>query len=105
MKTVRFIVALLLTGLMAFTLAGCGSSGSNSKEVYFVSHDNLTGYPGMLYDALNAEAQSSGYTLESTNAEMDANKQIDQMNEITACCHRTAASRGPGSETGRRKSE
>ena len=84
MKKVKFILALLLTGLMMFILAGCGSSVSNSKQVYFVSHDNLTGYPGMLFDALNAEAQSSGYTLESTDAEMDANKQIDQMNEVIA---------------------
>ena len=38
----------------------------------------------MLYTALETQAQALGYSLENTNATMDANKQIDQMNEVIA---------------------
>ena len=85
MKSWKKWLAVLLTGCMMLFAAGCGGQGSGSKSIVFVSHDDVTqGFQGMLYTALETQAQALGYSLENTNATMDANKQIDQMNEVIA---------------------
>ena len=85
MKPWKKWLAILLTGCMMLFAAGCGGQGSGSKSIVFVSHDDVTqGFQGMLYTALETQAQALGYSLENTNATMDANKQIDQMNEVIA---------------------
>jgi inositol transport system substrate-binding protein len=85
MKPWKKWLAVLLTGCMMLFAAGCGGQGSGSKSIVFVSHDDVTQrFQGMLYTALETQAQALGYSLENTNATMDANKQIDQMNEVIA---------------------
>lgn len=85
MKPWKKWLAVLLTGCMMLFAAGCGGQGSGSKTIAFVSHDDPSqGFQGLLSKAIVAQAQSLGYEVETTNAAMDANKQIDQMNEVIA---------------------
>ena len=82
-KWLRKGAVLFLTLLMVLALAGCGG-GNNSKTVAFVSHDDRVNFTGQLCDQIEQGVQAQGMTLEFTNAHMDANTQIDQMNEVIA---------------------
>jgi len=71
---------------MMAVAAGCGGSGgSGSKTIAFVSHDTVDkDFTGALHKNIEAQGQALGFDVETTNANMDANKQIDQMNEVIA---------------------
>lgn len=84
MKKIKRLLALLCVGAMLAVSAGCGSGGNGSKTIAFVSYDDLAKFPGALYDDIQSEAEQKGYQVEVTNAKMDANAQIDQMNEVIA---------------------
>ncbi|MCI6159614.1 MAG: sugar ABC transporter substrate-binding protein [Selenomonadaceae bacterium] len=84
MKKIKRLLALLCVGAMLAVSAGCGSGGNGSKTIAFVSHDDLLRFPGALYENVKEEAEKQGYQVEVTNAKMDANAQIDQMNEVIA---------------------
>ena len=85
MKPWKKWLAILLTGCMMLFAAGCGGQGSGSKTIAFVSHDDPTlGFTAMLEKAIETGAKGIGCEVEVTNAGMDANKQIDQMNEVIA---------------------
>lgn len=85
MKPWKKWLAVLLTGCMMLFAAGCGGQGSGSKSIAYIAHDDPSlGFTAMLYNAVTAQAKAVGYDVEVTNAGMDANKQIDQMNEAIA---------------------
>lgn len=85
MKWKQGLACLLAAGMMAVA-AGCGGSGgSGSKTIAFVSHDTVDkDFTGALHKNIEAQGQALGFDVETTNANMDANKQIDQMNEVIA---------------------
>ena len=82
MQHAKKCLLLLIALCMIIVSAGCGGSGSGAKSIAFVSHDEKAGFPGQLCTALEQAASAQGYTLEFTSAKMDANAQIDQMNEV-----------------------
>ena len=79
-------IVLVLAVLATIGLCACGSNqGSNSgKKVVFVSHDEATNFAGKLYQGVSDRANKLGIEVEYMNAKMDANLQIDQMNEAIA---------------------
>lgn len=83
MKVWKKGLLLLLALSLALFAAGCGGgSGSGEKSIVFLSHDDPTqGFPGWMCAALEKKATGAGYAFDKQNAAMDANKQIDQMNE------------------------
>lgn len=85
MKWKKGLACLLAAGMMAVA-AGCGGSGgSGSKTIAFVSHDTVDkDFTGALRKGVEAQGQALGFEVETTNANMDANAQIDQMNEVIA---------------------
>ena len=85
MKWKKGLACLLAAGMMALA-AGCGGSGgSGSKTIAFVSHDAVDkDFTGALHKGVEAQGQALGFTVETTDANMDANAQIDQMNEVIA---------------------
>lgn len=80
----RRIFFSLLAGVMALSVVGCGGGQNGGKTIAFVSHDEAQGFPGLLYQGVKASAEGQGYQVDFTNAKMDANAQIDQMNEVIA---------------------
>ena len=86
MKLWKKGIAVLLAAGMMVAAAGCGSSGSGSKTIAFVSHDKIDAgdFPSALYKNIQTMSGSLGYEVEGTAANMDANTQIDQMNEVIA---------------------
>ena len=83
-KWKKGLACLLAAGMMAVA-AGCGGSGSGSKTIAFVAHDDPSlGFTALLEKAIETQAKGLGCDVEVTDAAMDANKQIDQMNEVIA---------------------
>ena len=82
MQHAKKCLLLLIALCMIIVSAGCGSSGGGDKSIAFVSHDEKAGFPGQLCTSLEQAASAQGYTVDFTSAKMDANAQIDQMNEI-----------------------
>ena len=86
MSCSRKWIVLVMVVLAAIGLCACGSNkgGNSGKKVVFASHDEATNFTGKLYQGLSDRAKTLGLDVEFINAKMDANMQIDQMNEVIA---------------------
>ena len=80
-----FLTAAAAFCLSVIGLAGCGKESADaSKTVYFVSHTKATDYTGQLLAGIEKNLNSQGVEIKFLDANRDASKQIDLMDEAIA---------------------